>query len=458
MIYPPLGAAADMLGGLAAARILSMIFMLGSTVFLYLVTLRLFGRTPSLVACTLWVVSEPALRLAFATYDPLSVLFTALAAWLLVEVANRRHKGELIAVAAISLALADSTAYSAIVMNPVIFAFGFLVWWQAMGLKKAFFCSAWFAAGCAVAFSSLMTITHSWPGVMFSILSRQFVDNDGVLHILDDAFGYSGIILIVAIIGVIIAISVEGRQRALLISLLGLSALVVPLAQLHEKTDTSLDKHLAYGLWLAVMAAGYGVSKLVGSPAAKRSVMATGLSLVVLGAYFGFNGWESAWYRYHTWPNANSFISALRPAVAQSGGMIGVSGPPGSPTGVAEYYLSQGQSWQRWSDYGISVGANKTEAQYASILDSARYGVIALFYPAAPELSSGIVLPAHGNTVYQQLLDLIGNNAGSPGLPALTLAIGHNSKYKLVSVGKYDTGHTLEPPSYEIFAIWQGAT
>ena len=44
VIYPPLGALADSVGGLAGARLLSMVFMLGATVLLWDITRRLFGR------------------------------------------------------------------------------------------------------------------------------------------------------------------------------------------------------------------------------------------------------------------------------------------------------------------------------------------------------------------------------------------------------------------------------
>ena len=44
VIYPPIGAAADSLGGLAGARALSLVFMLGATVLLWGAGARLFGR------------------------------------------------------------------------------------------------------------------------------------------------------------------------------------------------------------------------------------------------------------------------------------------------------------------------------------------------------------------------------------------------------------------------------
>ena len=84
-IYPPLGALADSGGGLAGARILSLAFMVGATVLLCLTASRLIGQTGALIASGLWALSEPVMRLTFATADPLSIFLTALSAWLIVQ-------------------------------------------------------------------------------------------------------------------------------------------------------------------------------------------------------------------------------------------------------------------------------------------------------------------------------------------------------------------------------------
>ena len=128
VFYPPLGALADRIGGLAGARILSLAFMLIATVLLYLTASRLIGRRGALFAAALWAFSEPAMRLAFATFDPLSVLLIALSAWLIVQAGCRRRRGEFVAAAALALALANVTAYSGIVIDPVVIAFAFLAW------------------------------------------------------------------------------------------------------------------------------------------------------------------------------------------------------------------------------------------------------------------------------------------------------------------------------------------
>ena len=54
VIYPPLGAVADSLGGLAAARVLSLGFMLGVTSLLWATAGRLYGRRAALLAAGLF--------------------------------------------------------------------------------------------------------------------------------------------------------------------------------------------------------------------------------------------------------------------------------------------------------------------------------------------------------------------------------------------------------------------
>ena len=84
-IYPPVGAVADSIGGLEGARILSLVFMLGATILLYLTASQLLGRGGAVAAAAIWALSEPVIRLAFATYDPLSIFLTALSGWLIVQ-------------------------------------------------------------------------------------------------------------------------------------------------------------------------------------------------------------------------------------------------------------------------------------------------------------------------------------------------------------------------------------
>ena len=96
VIYPPVGALADSLGGLAAARVLSLVFMLGATALLWGTAGRLFGRRAAFFAAALFAVLGPTLHLgAFATYDAMSMLLVALAAWCVVRAGDAAGRDRL---------------------------------------------------------------------------------------------------------------------------------------------------------------------------------------------------------------------------------------------------------------------------------------------------------------------------------------------------------------------------
>ena len=95
---PSLGALADAIGGLAAARILSLCFMLTATVLLYLVARRLFGLRAAFMAAALWALERTGAATAFATYDALACLLVALSVWLAMQAGIRRRHGELVAL------------------------------------------------------------------------------------------------------------------------------------------------------------------------------------------------------------------------------------------------------------------------------------------------------------------------------------------------------------------------
>src|SRR5580700_1740963 len=121
VLYPPIGALADSIGGLTGARILSLIFMLGATVALWATTGRLFGRRAAFFAAALFAVLGPTLHLgAFATYDAMSIFLIALAAWLVVQAGERQDATVWMIAAGVALALADATAYTYALLDIVV--------------------------------------------------------------------------------------------------------------------------------------------------------------------------------------------------------------------------------------------------------------------------------------------------------------------------------------------------
>jgi putative flippase GtrA/GT2 family glycosyltransferase len=456
LIYPPFGALADSVGGLAGARILSLAFMLIATVLLYLVASRLIGHAGALFAAALWALSEPAMRLAFATYDPLSVLLTALSAWLVVQAGFRNHRGEFIAAAAFVLALSNVTAYSGIIIVPGVIAFAFLAWRDRMRLQQSLSCTAWLTGAWALSFGLLMTVSHSWFGLFSTVLGPNAPGSQAISSTLDQLWGYSGLIIGLAAIGALVTFQSEARNHVAVLGGLCLVAFVI--TQLHNQNLSSIDEHLAYGIWLAAIPAGFACSRFIRWLPSSREQLAA-LCCAVALAYPAATAWQSAWERYHAWPNADAFISAFKPVAAESQGLLYV---PAHEANIAEYYVPQTNDWTRWSA-GLTLDpANVPQDSWVSYylrqLNTGDYGTIALFYSTT--FSSvrlpGSVLLSSDNRTYKELLGLVGNNSGEPGLPALTQAlIADGSEYSLISVGPYNTSNLSGSHNYGIYAIWQ---
>jgi 4-amino-4-deoxy-L-arabinose transferase-like glycosyltransferase len=459
-LYPPIGATVDGIGGLAAARILSMLFMIGATIVLYLVAQRLFGRQAALIAAILWSLSEPAFRLAYATYDPLSVFLTTISAWLIVQATFRKRPLVFALAGGFALALANATAYSGIVIDPVVIAFALAVWWPALGPRRALVYTAALGASLLAGFALVMAGTGSFAGTG-TIFHRQSKDHQDLALVVREIWSYSGFFMALSLLGILVAFKVESRARAVLVTLLGLAVFTAPVAQFHYGTAWSADKHVAYGFWFAVMAAGYGCAKLIGWPAGSRKklIAVCGAVALIYPAVYGF---EAAWQRYHLWQNSSAFVTALRPVIANSTGDIYV---PGHEQNIAQYYLPEGRQWQRWNSAlaldpaGLPnpVPRRNWRGYYRKWVSSGRYQFITLFYDTT--FTSSVALSpkrvASGKVTKQRLLKLVATNSDEAGVPILTNTLENSHKYQLVADGPYNITNVTGSHNYGIFVIWK---
>ena len=258
-----------------------------------------------------------------------------------------------------------------------------------MGARRAALYTVWLTGASAIFLGLLITVSRSLSGLMFTVIARNVADYQGLAPILSDICRYAGIIMVLAVIGSIVACNTEVWPRSAMLVLLGCAAFIVPVAQLNDQTAWSLDKHAAYGIWFASITAGYGCSRLI-RWLPRGSRIATVCCLIAV-SYIGANSWQSAWSRYHSWPDANSFISAFRAVAAQSQGPIYV---PGKEANIAEYYTPEGKDWTRWnaslSLNPVAVPRTAWNSYYRTQLHNDKYGLVVLFYAttfsSAPDL------------------------------------------------------------------------
>lgn len=346
VIYPPLGALADSLGGLAGARLLSLIFMLGGTCLLWGTTRRLFGKQAAFFAAALFAVLGPTLHLgAFATYDAMSVFLVALAAWLVVRGGDRTDATGWLVGAGVALALASATAYASGLFGVVVILLAFLIALPKFGGKAAAMRSLTVLIVVAVLLMAGLLIGGSSyvSGFEATTLAR-VPGGASALTVLADAWSWTGVIVLAALCGVAISGFRREGLRTWLLALFTVAALVGPLEQAQLRTAASLNKHVGLGAWFAAIAAGYAVDKLIeAAPAGSTRKVTCGACVIALALPVSLGAGQS-WQFSTDWANATDFLAIFGPIVDQGTGPVLVEDPS-----IAEYYLPAGRHWMRWS-------------------------------------------------------------------------------------------------------------
>lgn len=380
-IYPPIAAMADAIGGLTAARILSLIFMLGATALLWGAADRLYGRRAAFFAAALFAALGPTLHLgAFATYDAMSVFLVALASWCVIRAGDSGDATGRMVAAGVALAIANATAYSSALFDPIVALLALLTAFPKPGGKTA-------ARRIAILLTVVVTLLligllvgggSYLHGIQETTLERA-PGAASAPSVLGDAWSWTGIVLILAVGGIVVSvIGRQGRTRIWLLVLLTVAAILGPLEQANLHTAASLNKHVGLGAWFAAIAAGYAVDRFIMSAAAGRTRLLT-VGACVLALVFPLSLGISQSRTFSTsWPNSSSFIAIFRPIADQGNGRMLVEDPS-----IAEYYTPAGSQWQRWSSTrnivlpsGASSGG---PSQSAGVVGAGNAGTIGLY-------------------------------------------------------------------------------
>ena len=347
VLYPPLGALADSIGGLTGARILSLVFMLGATSTLWATASRLFGRRAAFFAAALFAALGPTLHLgAFATYDAMSIFLVTLAAWLVVRAGPRQDATVWMIAAGVVLALADATAYTYALFDVVVLLLALVVAYPQPGGKLAAARPLTILTVLVVLLipAALIGGSRYLHGIAHTTIFRT-AGADSMVTVLTQSWSWTGIVVIAAVCGAVFSwVTRPGQLQTWLLTLLAGAALLMPVEQAGLSTTASLNKHVDLGVWFAAIAAGYAVDKLVeAAPAGNMRAVTAGACVVALSFPLSLAAGQSRAFAT-AWPNSTAFIAILRPLVANTRGPLLVEDPS-----IAEYYLPAGSQWQRWS-------------------------------------------------------------------------------------------------------------
>lgn len=326
VVYPPLGAVADALGGLAGARLLSMSFMLGATGLLYGTAARIAGRKAGVCAALVFALLGPVQFLgAFATYDAMALFLLALSSWLVVRGSGPLSELYLVG-GGLVLALADATKYATALWDPVVIVLAGLAavsGGKARRSLRGARIAAYTAGPVAVAL-----FRYGGPsyirGLLFTTVARQVGSATATAGlVLRDSLNWLWFLLALALIGTALAFAGGGRIRvfagrarfqALLITFTA-AALLAPLHQAQIHTTVSLHKHVAFGAWFGAIAAGYALARAMDTAREKGWRIAAAAAAVMC-----FTGIPQATQMFTGgWPNMGPAEAALSRSVASSG-------------------------------------------------------------------------------------------------------------------------------------------
>lgn len=402
-LYPLIGAAANALGGLGAARGLSLVFMLGATIMLYRVSVLLFGRHAAIWAAALFSLCGPCLFMGhLATFDAPAVFLLASGLWLAVR--SGRNKVLLLETTAVTT-LAVMFKYATLVYTvPIVLVAAICavasVGWRWAAVRAA---GLWVLMLLAVGASMCIAGPTSVAGLMSTTLDRPPATNT-IEQVAQRSAVYVGFILVLAVCGALWfafkpypadrrgAESLDSgsvthywdcKARTLLGAVLAGAALIASIGDMRLHTLTSLEKHAGYGLMFAAPMGGFLIDRLVGRTWWR---MAPAVTLVcALGVY----GANQAHEFYSEWPNSTAYINTLE--------TVAEAEPAGTPIlaenpWVERYYLGDGGEKFVWDDtYGMSYRDPDGETlsglpAYQAAVSGRYFGVALLDYNATPGL------------------------------------------------------------------------
>ncbi len=416
VLYPTLAAAVESAFGLAGARALSLVFMLGATALLYSLSRLLFNERAGLCAAAVFVTTQSTLFLGnFATYDAAAIFLLALAAWIVVRTArNLAIPACLLAAPVIALAVA--VKYAAFMFLPTVAGLAALAtfphrrWGGSVlrGILLPAFTAAMLAGALALAGDDYLHAVRATT-------TARAVGNADPLDLLLDCLEWGGGLLALALLGTVSHVRRErmgevprmrrdgnrGRPWRLTLGLLLCgTALLAPAYQMHLHTGVSLHKHIGYGLLFTAPMAGVGMSRIMGAHFRyPQLAILAWVTLLTLGI-------TQSQYLYHAWDDSTRMVATLKSQLKPGGRYLVESNP------VPRYYLRAETTPDQWtSTYTINYTDRMGrlllgEPGYRAAIREAYFDVIVLNWTVTKELDDKLLRQLRTNDKYRLLAKL----------------------------------------------------
>jgi dolichyl-phosphate-mannose-protein mannosyltransferase len=416
VLYPVLAAAVGSIFGLAGARALSLVFMLGATTLLYSLTRLLFNERAGLCAAAAFAVTQSTLFLGnFATYDAAAIFLLALAAWIGVRTAPNSALLACFLVPPVA-ALAVVVKYASLMFLPTVVVLGALAAfpqrrWGGMVLRAILLP----AVTVAILAGALAFAGDNYLHAVRVTTTARAAGTADPLDLLLDCLKWGGGFFALALLGMVSYTLRErmgevpgvrqaanrGRLWRLLLGLLLCgTAVLAPAYQMHLHTSVSLHKHVGYGLLFAAPMAGVGMSRIVG--AHFRYPQLAILVWVVLLTL----GITQSQDLYHAWTDSTRMVATLESQLKPGGRYLVES------SSVPRYYLRAETTSDQWFSTYAMTYTDRTgrrlsgERAYTAAIGAAYFDVIVLDRTVTKELDDNLVQLLRTNGKYRLLAKL----------------------------------------------------
>jgi hypothetical protein len=346
-LYPTIGGAIDLVGGLEATRLFSLFWMLCATVSVFVVARGLYDRSSALLAAALFGEQGSVLFIGhFATFDAMAVGLLALASAVAASVGAARRPW-LAPLVAVLLLIASAATYVSVLYIPTVLA---LLCWRAFrvhGWRQALLRTVLACAVLAVAGAWAVNNYPGGVGAFNSAIARRIAADPASTTVLVQLTVYlGGFVIALAAVGLLLS---RRSYLPLGLVLLG-SSLAAPAYHILDGEFTSLQKHVAYGALFAAPLAGNAVTRLAGH----RRIIG-----VVLCLMFFTSGYEADRRLDNWWPNSSDAIAALQSQIRPGDRILAEEHE------VLEFYLTNYEadlghlSWSQTYDFQYTDSAGR---------------------------------------------------------------------------------------------------
>lgn len=366
-LYPVIAAVADHVGGLYAARLLSLAFAVLAMVATFGIGRQLFGRLAGLLGALAFALSGSVIfQSHLATYDAMAMSLFAVAAWLAVVSATR---DQLLwaPIVALVLVAAFLTKYAAAVYAPGVGLLAVAVAWRTDHRWTVLVRAATMVLTAAVV---AVFIIMTWgnaivPGIVSTTLDRDVLAPAASSDLALSVLRWTGPWLALGVAGALTA----RRTWPVSVVLLGLSV-AGPAQQIVIGESTSLAKHVAFGMVF--------LSPLVGNLLAcgVRRLRWTG-SLIAVVAMVGLlvAGWQSSADFLTGWVDDRALLPILEADIAAAPGKAILGEEPSAQ----RYRLASITTPEMWADtFVFYYDGLQGAPAYRRAIDQSHFGTIFL--------------------------------------------------------------------------------